>query len=80
MVPDFQAEYLSERILHSKLIVVPGGSHNFHLNPRMSADVNTLILNFLVEADDSATHSREFAAMPPKDRKDPSIVHHSPRC
>ncbi|KDO28970.1 hypothetical protein SPRG_20075 [Saprolegnia parasitica CBS 223.65] len=82
LVPDFQGEYMSERILHSRLQVLPGAKHNVHLAaPDL---VNAIIKSFLLEADDSATHSREFAAMPPKDpkaKKEAVPVYHSgPRC
>ncbi|KAF0775436.1 hypothetical protein AaE_000865 [Aphanomyces astaci] len=81
LVPAFQGEYLSERILHSKLIMLPDADHAFHMEDQWSAHTNQLIRTFLNEPDDSATHSREFSAMPPKDRKRSSIVTHSgPRC
>ncbi|RQM26207.1 hypothetical protein B5M09_003264 [Aphanomyces astaci] len=74
-------EYLSERILHSKLVMLPDADHAFHMEDQWSAHTNQLIRTFLNEPDDSATHSREFSAMPPKDRKRSSIVTHSgPRC
>ncbi|RHY90983.1 hypothetical protein DYB37_004188 [Aphanomyces astaci] len=84
-VEPFQAkwtgEYLSERILHSKLVMLPDADHAFHMEDQWSAHTNQLIRTFLNEPDDSATHSREFSAMPPKDRKQSSIVTHSgPRC
>ncbi|OQR84498.1 valacyclovir hydrolase [Achlya hypogyna] len=85
LVPGYQGEYLSERILHSKLQVVPGAKHNLHLSSSTADAVNAIIRSFLVEPDDKETHSREFAAMPPKDpkaKKDPAVpVYHSgPRC
>ncbi|ETW09730.1 hypothetical protein H310_00221 [Aphanomyces invadans] len=81
LVPTFQAEYLSERILHSKLITLPGAGHTFHLNGRWSTHANEVIRTFLNEPDDSATHSREFSAMPPKDRNSgPVVTHSGPRC
>ncbi|KAG9413039.1 hypothetical protein AC1031_016057 [Aphanomyces cochlioides] len=82
LVPRFQAEYLSERILHSKLIMLPDATHALPMDGRWKMQVNDIILSFLEEPDDSATHSREFAAMPPRDRKNgsPTITHSGHRC
>ncbi|OQS04140.1 hypothetical protein THRCLA_20961 [Thraustotheca clavata] len=82
LVPTDHAHYISERILHSKLMFIPNGKHNIHMS---QADiVNNIIRDFLVEADDKETHSREFAAMPPKDPKEPKekipVYHSGPRC
>ena len=62
MVPEFHADYLHERIVHSRLELLPEGKHNLHL--RYAAEVNALLRAFLTEPDDAATTSREFVSVP----------------
>ncbi|CAK4078698.1 unnamed protein product [Aphanomyces euteiches] len=40
LVPRFQAEYLSERILHSKLIMLPDATHALHMDGRWKMQRN----------------------------------------
>lgn len=61
-VPLFHAEYLSERIMHSRLHVFPNGRHDVHLqDPTM---FNQLIETFIHEPNDQQTQSREYVARP----------------
>jgi valacyclovir hydrolase len=62
LVPEFHADYLHERILHSRLHLLPEGKHNLHL--RFAGEVNALISGFLAEPDDARTASREFVRVP----------------
>ena len=63
-VPLSHAEYLSERIMHSRLSVIPDGGNDL---VRSKADrFNPLLETFLHEPDDRLTQSREFVAVPSK--------------
>ncbi|KAH7461928.1 hypothetical protein PRIC1_005993 [Phytophthora ramorum] len=64
LVPSFHGEYLSERIMHSRLEVVPEGGHDLVLSE--AERFNTLLESFLQEPDDKLTQSREFVAVPSK--------------
>ncbi|KAF4316633.1 hypothetical protein BBO99_00006769 [Phytophthora kernoviae] len=63
-VPTFHGEYLSERIMHSRLEVVAEGGHDLVLSD--AERFNTLLSSFLHELDDKLTQSREFVAVPSK--------------
>ncbi|CAH0484934.1 unnamed protein product [Peronospora farinosa] len=63
-VPLFHGEYLSERIMHSRLSVVPEGGNDLVLSE--AERFNTLLETFLQEPDDKLTQSREFVAVPSK--------------
>ncbi|KAG7400099.1 hypothetical protein PHYBOEH_007005 [Phytophthora boehmeriae] len=63
-VPMFHGEYLSERIMHSRLEVVPEGGHDLVLAD--AERFNTMLSAFLHEPDDKLTQSREFVAVPSK--------------
>ncbi|KAE9050765.1 hypothetical protein PR003_g2111 [Phytophthora rubi] len=63
-VPPFHSEYLSERIMHSRLEVVPEGGHDLVLSE--AERFNALLESFLLEPDDKLTQSREFVAVPSK--------------
>lgn len=64
MVADFHGEYLSERIAHSRLQVVPDGRHDLVIE--RAQEFNALLDAFLQEPDDKLTQSREFVAVPAK--------------
>ncbi|CAI5730689.1 unnamed protein product [Hyaloperonospora brassicae] len=66
-VPLFHSEYLSERIMHSRLEVVPEGGHDLVLSKAEA--FNPLLEAFLQEPDDKHTQSREFVAVPSKTTK-----------
>uniref|UniRef100_M4BKP0 AB hydrolase-1 domain-containing protein n=1 Tax=Hyaloperonospora arabidopsidis (strain Emoy2) TaxID=559515 RepID=M4BKP0_HYAAE len=63
-VPLFHSEYLSERIMHSRLEIVPEGGNDLVLSK--AEDFNKLLETFLQEPDDKHTQSREFVAVPSK--------------
>ncbi|POM77972.1 Hypothetical protein PHPALM_4566 [Phytophthora palmivora] len=63
-VPSFHGEYLSERIMHSRLEVVAEGGNDLVLSE--AERFNTLLETFLQEPDDKLTQSREFVAVPSK--------------
>ncbi|CAI5744845.1 unnamed protein product [Peronospora destructor] len=63
-VPLSHGEYLSERIMHSRLSVVPEGGNDLVLSE--AERFNTLLETFLQEPDDKLTQSREFVAVPSK--------------
>lgn len=62
LVPTFHAEYLHERIGHSKLHWFEGGKHNVHL--KFASEFNQLVAEFLTQPDDKTSTSREFVAIP----------------
>ncbi|KAG7383857.1 hypothetical protein PHYPSEUDO_003277 [Phytophthora pseudosyringae] len=64
LVPLFHGEYLSERIMHSRLEVVTEGGNDLVLSE--AERFNTLLETFLLEPDDKLTQSREFVAVPSK--------------
>ncbi|KAI9989064.1 hypothetical protein PInf_022790 [Phytophthora infestans] len=61
-VPPFHSEYLSERIMHSRLEVLAEGGNDLVLSE--AERFNTLLETFLTEPDDKLTQSREFVAVP----------------
>ncbi|KAG6976570.1 hypothetical protein JG688_00001224 [Phytophthora aleatoria] len=63
-VPPFHSEYLSERIMHSRLEVLAEGGNDLVLSE--AERFNTLLETFLHEPDDKLTQSREFVAVPSK--------------
>ncbi|ETI51873.1 hypothetical protein F442_04952 [Phytophthora nicotianae P10297] len=63
-VPSFHGEYLSERIMHSRLEVLAEAGHDLVLSE--AERFNTLLETFLKEPDDKLTQSREFVAVPSK--------------
>ncbi|ETK91764.1 hypothetical protein, variant [Phytophthora nicotianae CJ01A1] len=63
-VPSFHGEYLSERIMHSRLEVLAEAGHDLVLSE--AERFNTLLETFLKEPDDKLTQSREFVAAPSK--------------
>jgi valacyclovir hydrolase len=64
LVADFHAEYLNERILHSRLHVFPEGRHDVLLS--LHEEFNQVLGDFLEEPDDKLTQSREYVAKPMK--------------
>lgn len=61
-VPLYHSEYLSERILHSRLkVLVEGGDD---LLTSEADRFNTMLETFLLEPDDKLTQSREYVAVP----------------
>ena len=66
-VPLFHSEYLSERIMHSRLEIVPDGGNDLVLSKAEA--FNPLLEAFLQEPDDKHTQSREFVAVPSKTTK-----------
>ncbi|RLN37611.1 hypothetical protein BBJ28_00013130 [Nothophytophthora sp. Chile5] len=64
LVAGFHGEYLSERIMHSRLEVVASGRHDLVLSE--AEQFNELLDAFLQEPDDKLTQSREFVAVPSK--------------
>ncbi|CAH0474254.1 unnamed protein product [Peronospora belbahrii] len=63
-VPSFHSEYLSERIMHSRLSVIPEGGNDLVLSE--AERFNSMLEAFLQEPDDKLTQSREFVAVPLK--------------
>lgn len=63
-VPSFHGEYLSERIMHSRLEVISEGGNDLALSE--AERFNRLLEAFLQEPDDKLTQSREFVAVPSK--------------
>lgn len=63
-VPAFHGEYLSERIVHSRLEVLAEGGNDLVLAE--AERFNALLEAFLQEPDDKLTQSREFVAVPQK--------------
>eukprot|EP00644_Phytophthora_capsici_P015059 jgi/Phyca11/510907/fgenesh2_kg.PHYCAscaffold_71_\ len=63
-VPAFHGEYLSERIMHSRLEVLAEGGNDLVLAE--AERFNALLEAFLQEPDDKLTQSREFVAVPQK--------------
>lgn len=64
VVADYHGEYLSERIMHSRLHVFPEGRHDLVLAE--APTFNGVLDAFLMEPDDKLTQSREFVAVPSK--------------
>ncbi|GAB9464850.1 Phospholipase ddhd2 isoform 1 [Globisporangium polare] len=62
LVESFHGEYLSERIMHSRLHLVENGRHDLHIQD--AAAFNELLHTFLQEPDDKLTQSREYVARP----------------
>lgn len=62
LVESFHGEYLSERIMHSRLHLFPRGRHDVHIQDARA--FNELLDTFLQEPDDKLTQSREFVARP----------------
>jgi valacyclovir hydrolase len=62
LVQDFHGEYLSERIMHSRLHLFSNGRHDLHISE--AREFNELLDTFLQEPDDKLTQSREFVARP----------------
>lgn len=62
LVEDFHGEYLSERIMHSRMHLFPTGRHDLHISE--AQEFNALLHTFLQEPDDKLTQSREFVARP----------------
>ncbi|TDH71566.1 hypothetical protein CCR75_009414 [Bremia lactucae] len=61
-MPAFHGEYLSERIVHSRLEVLSNGGND--LITSEATRFNMLLETFLNEPDDRLTQSREFVAVP----------------
>lgn len=62
LVQPFHGEYLSERILHSRMHLFPTGRHDVLQSE--ADEFNVVLDNFLQEPDDKLTQSREFVARP----------------